>query len=266
MGDVIFCATQFYLDGGYRSYTDFFKLVELSGYPVIPLSQLDPQSDHTYIITPLNGEWLHGWQQPKARIIHWELEWRTDWRAEVNEPPGVAEVWASDKWYAGKIGAKYVPVGSHYDLNVRETVALPPKIYDVSLLSYQTNRRMGITQELQNKGLKLAPVQNLWGFDRSLSLLQSRVMVHVHQHDNTPGIAPLRWCLAAAHGLPIISENVNDRGIFGYSAMMTSNYQELPAFTRYMLQDRRLMQDYAWALQGLLCEQYTFQKVVEANV
>jgi hypothetical protein len=69
MSDIIFCATQFYLDGGYRYYIDFFKLVELSGYPLIPLSQLDPQSDNTYIITPLNDEWLDGWQQPKARII-----------------------------------------------------------------------------------------------------------------------------------------------------------------------------------------------------
>ena len=54
MGDIIFCATDYYLQGGYVSYKDFFRLAKLAGYPVIPLSQLDPQSDNTYIVNRLS--------------------------------------------------------------------------------------------------------------------------------------------------------------------------------------------------------------------
>jgi hypothetical protein len=266
MGNVIFCATDFYLQGGYRSYTDFFKLVELSGYPVIPLSQLDPQSDNTYIITPLNDEWLDGWQQPKAYIIHWELEWRTDWRADVNEPPGVAEVWASDKWYANKIGARYVPVGGNAGLNECPDIWPLRRIKGVAQISYQTHRRQVITHQLREYGLSLMPTENQWGTARSAGLLSSRVMLHVHQHDNMPTIAPLRWCLAAAHKLPMITETVNERGIFSYSYMVQADYKHLAEFTANVLKDERMLRDYALALHQLLCEQYTFQKVVEANV
>lgn len=266
MGEVIFCATDFYLNGGYRSYVDFFKLVELAGYPLIPLSQLNPHSDNTYIITPLNDEWLDGWVKPSAHIIHWELEWRTDWRAEVNTPPGVAEVWTVDKWYAEQIGARYVPMGSDKRLNAYDGDLSPAVAFDVSLLSYQTGRRQVITQQLKYKGLILAPISNLWGYARSMALLQSRVMLHVHQHDHMQTVAPLRFALAAAHGLPIISETINDRGIFGYSAMVESDYKYLAAFTADMLKDKPLLADYARALHGLLCEEYTFRKVVEANI
>lgn len=264
MSQVIFCATDFYLRGGYRSYTDFFKLVELAGYPLIPLSQLDPQSDNTYIVTPLNDEWLAGWQQPRARIIHWELEWRTDWRAEVNEPPGVADVWASDPWYATQIGARYVPVGGDERLN--EVGVSIAKQYDVSLLSYQTHRRQLVTAQLVQQGLTLAPIGNLWGRYRSAVLVESRAMVHVHQHDQMPTIAPLRWCLAAAHRLPMITETVQERGLFSYSYMVQANYDFLAEFTKHMLQDKHRLNDYAEALHELLCRHYTFKKVVDANV
>lgn len=266
MSQVIFCATDFYLKGGYRSYVDFFRLVELSGYPIIPLSQLDPNSDNTYIITPLNGEWLNGWTNPRARIIHWELEWRTDWRAEVNEPPGVAEVWASDKWYATQIGARYVPVGGNVNLNESGNYPEYPVNYDVSLLSYQTHRRQVVTAQLENAGLRLAPISNLWGRQRSITLLQSHAMVHVHQHDHMPTVAPLRLCLAAAHRLPLISETIRDAGIFDYRYMMQARYETLASFSAHVLSDKHILADYAYSLYDLLCVQQVFKRVVDANV
>jgi len=151
MSQVIFCATDYYLKGGYGSYVDFFNLAGLSGYKVIPLSELDPQSDNTYIVTPLNGEWMQGWDKPKARIIHYELEWRVDWRADVNTPPGVAETWAADPAYAARIGARYVPMGSHIGLNECPDLH-PTKMYDVAQLSYQTHRRQIITRQLIDEG------------------------------------------------------------------------------------------------------------------
>lgn len=265
MADVIFVATQFYLDGGYRSYVDFFRLVELAGYPIIPLSQMDvSDASKTYIVTPLNDEWLKGWPGAKARIIHWELEWRWDWRADVNEPPGVAEVWASDKLFAIQIGAKYVPMGSHEGLNMNVRYDID-KEFDVAQVSYQVPRRQIITQQLQAQGLTVAQNENLWGTHRSVVLIQSKVMVHVHQHENAPGVAPLRWCLAAAHKLPLITETIPDRGVFGYTYMMMSRYDFLPQFTAMVIRDRNSrLNDFGMALHDLLCRDLTFRKCVEA--
>lgn len=265
MSEIIFCKTR-YQDIGYHSYNDLWHMVEWAGYPIVYVDQLDPQSDNTYIITPLNGEWLAGWDNPRARIIHWELEWRTDWRATADEPPGVTEVWAMDKWFAEKIGARYVPVGGDERLNELGSQYPADKRYDVALLSYQTGRRQTITQQLMQEGLGLAPVSNLWGRQRSSTLLQSHAMVHVHQTDNMPGVASLRWCLAAAHNLPMITETVKDRGIFGYTYMVEASYDFLAAFTAHMLKDKRQLADYAAALHDLLCREYTFRKAVDSHV
>lgn len=267
MSDVIFCATDYYLQGGYGSYKDWFRLVELSGYPVIPLSELDPQSDNTYIVTPLNGEWQQGWQHPRARIIHYELEWRTDWRAEVNEPPGVAEVWAGDKWYAQQIGARYVPLGSHPNLNEYPT---NPKVstyarYDVAYMGYRgPHRRAHILNELDNTGVKIAP--DNWGQMRSGNLLDSRCMVAVHQFDNMPTFAPLRMCIAAAHKIAVISEQVADAGIF---AGMVDHYpySDLARMTALTVRDPfNRLQEQGEALYHMLCEGYTFRKSIERSL
>ncbi len=264
MSQAIFCKTR-YQDIGYHSYNDMWNMVAWAGYPVIYVDQIDAQSDNTYIVTPLNDEWLHGWQSPKARIIHYELEWRWDWRADVNEPPGVAEVWAADKWYAEKIGARYVPMGGDSRLNEIGSQFPTTKVFDVALLSYQTHRRQVVTKSLLDEGLRLAPIDNLWGNRRSANLMQSRLMVHVHQNDNTPGIAPLRWCLAAAHKLPLITEIVNDGGIFKPGTMMQSEYQYMAGFTNAMLKSN-LLDEYAITLHELLCNEYTFAKGIESHV
>lgn len=264
MSQVIFCKTR-YQDIGYVSYSDLWNMVKWAGYPVIYVDELDPQSDNTYIITPLNDEWLKGWQSPKARIIHYELEWRWDWRASVNEPPGVAEVWCADAWLAKSIGARYVPMGGDAQLNEVGNQFPVTKVFDVSLLSYQTHRRQVITQKLIDAGLLLAPISNLWGNHRSAVLLQSKCMLHVHQNDNTPGIAPLRWCLAAAHKLPLISETIADSGIFTWACMMQSEYQYLAGFTSAVLKSN-VLGEYAIALHELLCRDYTFAKGINLHV
>lgn len=263
MSNVYFCATQYYLDGGYGSYQDWFKLAELSGYPVIPLSQLDPQSDNTYIVTPLNDQWLQGWQNPRARIIHYELEWRTDWRASVNEPPGVAEVWVGDKAYAEKIGARYVPIGSHKLLNeLHYSSEGFSKNYDVAFMGYKDPpRRARILHEMYEAGLTIAP--NGWGIDRSNLLFESKCMVAIHQFDFMPTIAPLRMCIAATHRLAVISEGVQDKGIFmGYFDDIP--YGQLAYATRLIVRNpHSRLKERGEALFELLCNRYTFRHAIE---
>lgn len=264
MSDITFLRTRH----EYGSYVDWFKLVELSGYPVVYFDEL-PQHDapdKTFIGTPINGEWNH-WTKAdvQGRLILYQLEWNVD--GKHNTPAAVSEVWCGDKWAAETSGFKYVPLGSDCGLNPFSVVQdAIDKEYDVSMLSYQTNRRQHITNELYKGGVTYPNPQGLWGYDRSKTLMQSRLMLHVHQFDNMPTIAPLRWCLAAAHHLPMISERVSDRGIFGYTHMMTSDYAHLPAFVAHMLKDPRTLEDQAAALHNLLCHEYTFKTMVQLHV
>jgi len=262
MGSVIFCKTR-YQDIGYVSYSDFWNMVAWAGYETIYVDELDPQSDNTYIFTPANGETVNGWPGAKAQIILWQLEWMLT--NEHNTPPGVSRVWASDAWLAKSKDFEYVPMGGDLRLNEVGINYPATKVFDVSLLSYQTHRRQVVTRQLIEAGLRLAPISNLWGRERSVKLLQSRLMVHVHQNDNTPGIASLRWCLAAAHKLPLVTETVNDAGIFTRGTMMQSEYQYIAGFTEAMLKSN-LLDEYAIALHELLCKEYTFAKGIESHV
>lgn len=188
----------------YQNYDDFFRLAELSGYPIIPLSELNPADDSkTYILTPYNGDWQTGFPDARARIIHWDLEWRH--KADYPHIPGVAETWASDAWYAMQNGTRYVTLGSHPDLPLRPLPEPPyaPE-YDVAFMAYLNPRRALIASQLQALGLKIAP--NGWGDARHETLIRARTMVHVHQWEQFKCIAPQRWAIAAAYKLPIISE------------------------------------------------------------
>lgn len=250
----------------YGSYADWWRLVDLSGFKTIYVDEV-PQYDQrgqTLIVTPLNAEWQAGWPNARARIIHYELELRHDWRALVDTPPGIEEVWCGDAWLAHKINARYVPIGSHYGLNIHRQDAAIEKSFDVAFVAYQVGRRQTVTQELLSMGLHLAPRDNLWGNARSTALMASKVMLHVHQMDGFPAIAPLRWCLAAAHGLPMLTEYCDNRGVFGYPYMLMSEYKYLAQFTRLQLRDNaQRLRDMGEALQRLLCEDYTFRKSIE---
>lgn len=250
----------------YHSYSDWFKLAELSGYSIRYLDEIETfdAPDNVYIIAPVSGEWRH-WPKgyTQGRMILYQLEHNID--GEHFTPEAVSEVWAGDKWQADKCGFRYVPMGSHEGLG-RNMADKHEKIYDVSQIAYQTYRRQNITRQLLEAGLRLSPNENLWNFSRSLALVQSEIMLHVHQWDNIPAIAPLRWCLAAAHHLPIVSEQVADRGIFGYTHMMQADYEHLPRFVSHVLKDPRLLADYAAALHTLLCHEWTFKHMVEASV
>lgn len=261
MSDPIFCQTDFYIKGGYRSYVDFWRLVELSGFPIIPLSQLDPQSDNTYIVTPLNDEWMHGWPDAKARIIHYELEWRWDWRADVDTPPGVSAVWTGDKYFAKQIGARYVPMGSHPGLNEWAGYNVPAT-YDFAFMGYKDPpRRAYMLRQMESDGLVIAP--NAWGQERSRLFYKSKCMIAIHQLDNMPTIAPLRMCIAAAHKLAVISEHIEDAGIFT-GLVDHFPYQDLARMAAVIIRDpHNRLKEQGEALYQLLCVDYTFRKFIE---
>ena len=269
MPDVIFVKTRtMLLPNTYDAYDDFFNLAELSGYQTIFINELDPASDNTYIITPRNGEWNHGWNNPRARIVHWDLEWRLQgqgyqWeKAEYDDIPGVAETWASDKWYAGIIGARYVPLGSHPGLVLSEKS--DDARYDVAILSClsEDGGRQHIFSNLMEAGLSIAP--NAWNPHRDAILKASHVMLHTHQWRNVHTVAPLRYAIAAAYALPLVSEYVEDASIF-QDAVLFCRAESMPDYLNTMIKRHySLMLEYGKELYELLCVEHSFRKCVEA--
>lgn len=261
MTDVIFARTRH----EYDSYSDMRRLVELSDYPLIYVDELDPQSDNCYILITLNGEWNVGWKSPKARIIWWDLEWRK--LSEYPTIPGVSEVWVSDQWYADRVGAKYVLLGSHPGLNLHPEDERSDFRYDVIMLAYMTHRRQRIADELAQRGLTVAP--NAWGEDRHRLLNQSRIMLHVHQHNDVATIAPQRWALAAAYRIPLTSERVYHPGVYPFSSHTLIEYDYLTghiAMQSTQFKNGHSVNARAENLYAFLCVENTFRKCVEGSL
>lgn len=250
----------------YDGYRDLFKLAELSGYATCYINEVEPDSDNVYIITPLNGEWNHGWQgDVKSEIILWDLEWRLkesdyDWsESDLTIPPGVKRVWASDRWYAARIGAQYVPLGSHAGLS--GDAPADGNGWDVAPLAYRTGRRTALLDDMERRGLTIVP--NGWGDERDARLKEAKTVLHIHQHDKVPTVAPLRFAIAAAWHKPLISESVHDVGIFE-SSVLYADYAHLADYTTLMA--RRydsLLRDKADALHDMLCISNSFRSFVE---
>lgn len=262
MPDIIFARPR----TPYDSYQDFYRLVELSGFPLIYTDEIDAESDHTYIYSPANGDTRGGWPDAKARIIHYQLEWETHPNDQAPPDPGVAEKWTMDAWHARRIGARYVPIGSHPDL-VNEPLNGPCETrYEVALMAYLSGRRQWLVAELERKGLRLAP--NGWGMERHQTLRHTKAMLHVHQHDAIPGVAALRLAVAAAYRLPVITETCEDYGIFGHSTLLMCDYGNLAAFTENWTRrnETATLLDYGHALYQLLCTEQTFRRCIEAAV
>lgn len=246
----------------YPPYSDWYRLIELSGFETCNVGDIDVESDHTYIVNHFAAVQLPGNHIPAtARIILWQFEWVAPDRYD-QYPANIREVWASDKWYADSVNAKYVLMGSHPDLACGGDVK--DGYYDIALMMYrEPHRRLHIINRLHGLSLSIAP--NAWDEARHQYLSQSACMVHIHQHDAYPTIAPLRMALAAAYRLPVITETPKDRGLFGYTHLLNSDYKNLPEFTEMWIHRNGVhaMRDYGYALHGLLCQQQTFRKCVE---
>ena len=53
MSDPIFVKTRYHYD----SYSDFWKLVELSGFKTVYIDEIDFSEECLYILSPMNGEY-----------------------------------------------------------------------------------------------------------------------------------------------------------------------------------------------------------------
>lgn len=251
----------------YGSYVDLYNLIELSGYELLYFDEIDPTSDNTYILTLFNGEILNGWPDARARIILWDFEWRLE--GDYPVIPGVREFWTSDAWYAKQVDIRFVPLGSHAGLKIGADA--PEKEYDTIFLGYFVPRRQAVLADLIERGVRVPfderrqPITSAWDNARHVLLTHSRSMLHVHQWDNIPTLAPLRVAVAAAYSLPLIMETPAVRDPLGHRALC-SDYANLAAFTAMWTRrnEAHILEDFGRGLHGLLCRDMTFRKCVEA--
>lgn len=242
----------------YKSYSDYWRLIELSGYPLIFIDEIDPTTDNTYIFSQPPTDWHHGWNTPRARIIYYAIEWYMD--VDYSAIPGI-ELWSPDKWYAERIGAKYVPMGSHVNLNLHPNDK-PEKIYDVCTLWAGSYPRYHAEDLLRQAGLTLAP--SGWDEERHKILAQSRMMVCVHQISDIATLAPQRWALAAAYHLPVISESITDAGILD-KVTLTTDLESIGEVAASWKQTNNISKLIAKgeALHQLLCHEQPFRTCIE---
>lgn len=251
----------------YGSYQDAWQLIALSGYPLVYYDEIDVDVDAVYILMIRNGEMEAGFPQSRARLILWDMEYR---REPTPPIPGVSEVWHMDAAQARLIGAKYVPVGGHAGL--RQSIQVYPEpLYDVAYLAYMTYRRQVIHAELLARGLRLPPT-SAWGAERDAILNASRVYLHVHQHDDIPAVPGLRLVVAAAYGLPVVTEECADYGVFeyalDYTRLWNAKFDQLTDAVKLLSSDWNDSESKQRGAQlhHFLCVENTFRAVVERSL
>lgn len=257
MNDVIFARTRH----EYASYADFWRMVELSGYPVRYLDEIDWQQPIIVIATPRNGEWEGIPAQKKARLIWWNIERSRgdDATSGQDKPSYINEVWASDRAMAQRYEWKYVFLGGHRSFG---SVDIMAKEWDIITLMAQMGRRSKLFEELSV--FSNADTGSLWGEERHQRLMHSRLMIMCHQ-DDLAWCEPPRMMLGGCYAMPMLCEQSQDSGYW----VSGENYIGLPidalaCAAQMLLKDSVKLARLGAAAWRTACVDHPFRKEVEA--
>lgn len=248
----------------YPSYSDLWRLVELSGFERVYAHQIDLDDlSETYIFISPDG--IPDCTNAKARCIFWQFEYQGDYTNQPNKDT-CPEQWSSDPTDAKTRGARFVLLGSHPYLN--PTLDKTDPQYDLTLLGYMTDRRRVIKDQLSE--YRWTP--DYPGHDtatRHEILRSTRLMLHVHQHD-TPALAPIRYALAAAYKLPVLVEFDNTNMVpelkdHYLNCVIPVHYHAIAVGLRRLLDPSDLISEVGERLYQSLCIDNPFDKgVMEA--
>ena len=258
----------------YQSYTDFWRLVELSNFPTIYVDELDVSQNGVYITAPMNGEWRphidNQSNKPRnAHLILWNLERPSGSAGSVGQYAAsnrelqakryIDDIWHSDQRLATETGQEFIVLGSDKQLAVPGSYE---KTYNFCYMSYITDRRKRIYDQFPQD--LIGP--NCWEPERSTILRQSRFALNIHQ-DNHPYQEPLRFALFAAYGLPIVSESIFDSYPLEDNLIVKVGYDELVGRLNEMLGDGYShWQEMGLKAKELMCNKFNFKRIVEDKV
>jgi hypothetical protein len=242
MAEIIFARSRHV----YQSYSDFWQLVVLSGFPTCYVDEIDFRSKNLYITTPMNGDYRAHLDNHKddrrCTLVHWMLERPEESVAEfvsanqeLVEQNYVDINICSDPAMARDSGAGYVPMGSHDGLGTPGEGY--EKFYDAACLMAYTGRRAFLfaspgTLKRDWNGLMLAP--NCWGTKRDGVLRASRFALNIHK-DEFRYCEPLRFAVFIAYGLPVLSEAFDLRqSLYGSSFAFFEIFSDLPHIAKIL--------------------------------
>lgn len=295
MTDITFARTRHVYD----SYTDFWRLVELSGFPTIYVDEIDISQPGIIITLPMNEDYRehinnqHREDRPvNAHLILWNIErpsgstgsvgnyaadaryllcglWSngktTKRRANGEEVKAygrfIDEVWVSDRRLADetKHATRFVTLGSHPELGVIDETR---KEFSFCHLSYKVGRRQAIYEHFASD--EVGP--NCWGQQRHEMLKRCRFALNVHQ-DNHPFQEPLRFALFAAYGLPIVSETIFDSYPWSDEFMVYSDYDHLVSKMKQILAEPyEKYREMGLRARDRMCNEFGFRKMVEQAI
>lgn len=291
MTEIIFCKTDWF----YESYQDFWRLVELAGFPIISVSDLDISKEGIYITAPMNEDWRihinnqHQQRKPvNAHLILWNIErpsgsagsvleyakqckylqygkWDTGEYTKKNHATGeimqsygrfIDEIWTSDRKLSQETGTSFVVLGSNEGLGSPGT----DKQYNFCHISYMIPRRTNIYNHFSNIG------PNCWGTERDAVLKASKFALNIHQ-DNHPFQEPLRLALFAAYGLPILTETILDSYPWSDEFMAYADYHDIVGRLNQMLiADYEHYRQMGLRARARMCTDFEFGKMVRQAV
>ena len=296
MSDITFCRTRH----RYDSYTDFWRLVELSGFPTIYVDEIDISEPGIFITTPMNEDYRehinnqHRQDKPvNAHLVLWNIErpsgsvgsvgnyaadarylqaglWSNGQKfkarsgsQELIECYGrfIDEVWVSDRRLADETKHATRFVILGSHPELGQ-VDDTPKEYSFCHLSYEIGRRTAIYEHFDNR--EIGP--NCWGDDRHEMLKRCRFALNIHK-DRHPFQEPLRFALFAAYGLPIVSETILDSYPWSDEFMVYSGYDQIISRLRQILsEDYSQYREMGLRARERMCNEFVFRKMVEQAV
>jgi len=153
-------------------------------------------------------------------------------------------------------------LGSHKKLADTPPNPNGDKAYDLALMMYRNPyRRARVISALKEVGVTIAP--DGWGSERHTSLLSSKAMLHIHQEEDVRTVAPLRFAIAAAYQLPLITETCTDfYGLDSYVPVFP--YHNLADGVKTLLTDTSILDHWGAKLYQLMCRNFTFWHSVES--
>lgn len=257
----------------YDPYIDFFRLAELSGFPIIYVDQLDVSQHGVFIVSPMNGEWRphldnHMDEPRNAHLILWNIERPSGSAGSVGRYAQdnrellyqryVDEIWLSDRRLAEETELRFVPLGSDEGLGQPGI----DKKYHFCHMSYEVPRRQTVYKYF-NKSV-IGP--NCWPPLRDEVLRQSKFALNVHQ-DNHPFQEPLRFALFAAYGLPILSETIYDPYPWDPDHMIFAPFDQLVNKMSNLLSgEYRPWKEMGLKARERMCGEFQFGKLVREAV